>query len=53
MTTIALCLDRRMQERVATEATASGHVVTTRTTIVLSTPYENRPRVGAAEPAAG
>jgi MinD-like ATPase involved in chromosome partitioning or flagellar assembly len=33
MTTIALCLDRRMQERVATEATASGHVVTTRTTI--------------------
>lgn len=32
MTAIALCLDRRTQERVNAEATASGHLVTVRTT---------------------
>ncbi|MGN6199523.1 AAA family ATPase [Humibacter sp.] len=32
MTAIALCLDRRTQERVTAEATASGHLVTVRTT---------------------
>jgi MinD-like ATPase involved in chromosome partitioning or flagellar assembly len=33
MTSVALCLDRRMQERVAAEATASGHLVTVRTSV--------------------
>jgi Flp pilus assembly CpaE family ATPase len=33
MTAIALCLDRRMQERVAAEATASGHLVAVRTNV--------------------
>ncbi|GAB3612382.1 AAA family ATPase [Humibacter ginsengisoli] len=32
MTAIALCLDRRTQERVSAEASASGHLVTVRTT---------------------
>ncbi|GAB3804526.1 P-loop NTPase [Humibacter antri] len=32
MTSIALCLDRRTQERVSAAATASGHLVTVRTT---------------------